>query len=181
MQEENFNMKVSEKGLKLIKHYESLHDGDLSTIELQPKQDPSGYWTEGYGHLMIFQGNPLKGDEDKELAYDLSEIKTEEDAERYLVNDLEEVEFEINKLNIQLNQNQFDSLCSFAYNVGINALKNSTLLKLIKGEKIYSDNNLIRDEFLKWKYSCGKELKGLYYRRKSEAKLFIKNELKFYN
>lgn len=173
--------KVSKTGIKLIKYYESLHDGDLSIIGLQPKLDPSEYWTEGYGHLIIFQGKPLKGNENKKLAYNLSEIKTIKNAEQFLKKDLAEIEFEINKLNLDLAQNQFDSLCSFSYNVGINAFRKSTLLKYIKKSIGYFDENLIRDEFLKWKYSSGKELKGLYYRRKSEAKLFLKNKLKFYN
>lgn len=172
--------KTSQKGIDLIKHFESLHDGDLTQIGLQPKKDPSGYWTEGYGHLMTYQGRPLKDEEDKELAYSISTIKTEDQAERQLKIDVEEVDFEINKLNLSILQNQFDALVSFAYNVGVYAFKNSTLLKMIQN-KIWSDDNLIRDEFLKWKYSDGEELKGLYLRRKSEAKLFIKNELKFYN
>lgn len=46
-------MKTSENGIILIKHYESLHDGDLSRIGLQPKMCPAGYWTEGYGHAIL--------------------------------------------------------------------------------------------------------------------------------
>jgi lysozyme len=40
-------MKISEKGLDLIKHFESLHDGDLTIVGLQPKMCPAGIWTEG--------------------------------------------------------------------------------------------------------------------------------------
>jgi lysozyme len=174
------NFKTSQNGIEIIKRYESLHDGDLSQIGLQPKKDPSGYWTEGYGHLMIYKGKPIKGDKNKELAYSISTIKTEEQAEKQLKIDIEEVEFEINKLNLDITQNQFDALISFTYNCGVYAFKSSTLLKMIQN-KVWSDQNLIRDEFLKWKYSDSKELLGLYCRRKSEAKLFIENVLKFYN
>ena len=37
----------------LIKHFESLHDGDLHKIGLQPKMDSVGIWTCGYGRAMI--------------------------------------------------------------------------------------------------------------------------------
>lgn len=174
------NLKVSVKCLKLIKHYESLHDGDLSLIGLQPKMDPVGYWTEGYGHLMIYQGRPLRGLIEKDLAYKFSEIKTEQKAESVLREDIMDVEFEINRLNLKLNQNEFDSIVSFCYNIGITNFKESTLLTMLNGKR-FSDDNLIRDEFFKWKYSNGKVFMGLYYRRKSEAELFITGDLKYYN
>lgn len=173
-------MKTSQKGIDLIKHYESLHDGNLTKTGLQPKMDPSEYWTEGYGHLMIYLGKPLRGGENEEIVYSISEIKTEKQAELVLSQDLEECEYMIHKLNLQLTQYQFDAIVSFSFNVGGGAFKNSTLLKMIKNE-LWSDNNLIRDEFLKWKYSDRIILKGLYNRRKSEAGLFINNNLIYYN
>ena len=39
-------MKTSQKGINLIKYFESLHDGDLTEIGLQPKMCPAGIWTE---------------------------------------------------------------------------------------------------------------------------------------
>jgi lysozyme len=45
-------MKTSNVGIQLIQEFESLHDGDLTMIGLQPKMDPIGIWTEGYGHAM---------------------------------------------------------------------------------------------------------------------------------
>ena len=45
-------MKTNNEGIKLIKDFESLHDGDLTLIGLQPKMDPIGIWTEGYGRAM---------------------------------------------------------------------------------------------------------------------------------
>lgn len=36
---------INEAGISLIKEFESLHDGDLSVIGLQPKQCPAGIWT----------------------------------------------------------------------------------------------------------------------------------------
>ena len=55
-------MKTSNIGIELIKEFESLHDGDLSIIGLQPKMCPAGIWTEGYGHAMRDnKGNFIKG------------------------------------------------------------------------------------------------------------------------
>jgi len=69
-----------------------------------------------------------------------------------------------------INQNQFDALVSFCYNLGAGSLKSSTLLK-----KVNADPNdpLIKDEFLKWNKCQGKVLKGLTERRKAEADLYF--------
>jgi len=69
-----------------------------------------------------------------------------------------------------ITQNQFDALVSFAYNVGLNNLKNSTLLKLVNANP---NNKNIRKEFLKWVHANGKKLKGLERRRQAEAELYF--------
>ena len=63
-----------------------------------------------------------------------------------------------------------DALIDFAYNVGIGALKSSTLLKKLNN----SDFIGASDEFKKWNKGDGKVLKGLTIRRENERKLFIK-------
>lgn len=68
-----------------------------------------------------------------------------------------------------ITQNQFDALVAFAYNVGNNALKNSTLLKKVNKNP---QDVTIRNEFLKWNKSNGKALKGLTNRRTAEADLY---------
>ena len=65
-------------------------------------------------------------------------------------------------------QNQFDALCCFAYNVGLGALRSSTLLKVINAGQY----NLARENFLKWNKAGGRELPGLTKRRTAEADLF---------
>ena len=45
-------MKIGKEGIDLIKKWESLHDGNLKLIGLQPKMCPAGYWTEGYGNVI---------------------------------------------------------------------------------------------------------------------------------
>lgn len=165
-------MKISEKGLELIKYYESLHDGDLTLIGLQPKMCPASIWTEGYGEVILYNGKPLKGEENKELAYKLSTIKTKEDAENKLKNTIVKFEKQIDSLNLQLKQNEFDALVSFIYNLGFGSLQKSTLLKRIKEKQ-----GDIEEAFLMWNKCGGKELKGLTKRRLSESKLFLDNIL----
>jgi lysozyme len=70
-----------------------------------------------------------------------------------------------------INQNQFDALTSFAYNLGTGGLKGSNLLKKVNKNP---NDSTIRAEFLKWVYANGKLLKGLLVRRKQEADLYFK-------
>lgn len=63
------------------------------------------------------------------------------------------------------NQNQFDAMVSFAYNVGIGNLTSSTLLKKHKA----GDYPGAQAEFAKWNKAGGKVLQGLVNRRAAEA------------
>ena len=65
-----------------------------------------------------------------------------------------------------LNQNQFNSLVSFAYNVGVANFMNSTLLKKVNANH---NDTTIRTEFLKWDKVGTKKLAGLTKRRIYEA------------
>lgn len=166
--------KTGGKGIELIKHFESLHDGDLTRIGLQPKMCPAGIWTEGYGHAMIHEGKFLRGKENKDLAYSLSKIHTVEDAERTLKTDLPIFENSLNAMNLSIDQNQFDALVSFCFNEGFGAFKGSTLLRRIRVKA-----SGIREAFLVWNKADtnadGKleVLPGLTLRREAEAKLYL--------
>lgn len=161
--------------IKLISHYESLHDGDLSVVGLQPKMDPIGIWTEGWGSVIYDKsGKAVKGAANKKLAYSLSKIKTLEDADKDLDNKTKSIISIINKkITIDLDENQIAALVSFIYNTG----GSSTLYSLI--------NSKSKDLYSWWTTHYitggGQKLKGLVYRRKSEATLFTTGELKFFN
>ncbi len=71
-------------------------------------------------------------------------------------------------VTVKLNQNQFDALVDFAYNLGNKALLNSTLLKRINEGNFLAANN----EFRKWVYANGIKLQGLVRRREAERILF---------
>ena len=69
-----------------------------------------------------------------------------------------------------INQNQFNALVSFAYNVGTGNFSSSTLLKKVNR----NPNDLtIKDEFLRWNKAGGKVLNGLTNRRNEEADLYF--------
>ena len=69
-----------------------------------------------------------------------------------------------------LNQNQFNALVSFAYNVGTGNFSSSTLLKKVNK----NPNDLtLKAEFLRWNKAGGKVLNGLTKRRNEEADIYF--------
>lgn len=172
-------MEISDKLIKLVAHYESIHDGNLKQLGLQPKMCPAGYWTEGYGRVIVDKdGTMLKGAQNYLKANELSVIKTPEQALMSLKEDLSEYAQRVDSLNLALEAHQRDALISFAYNVGFNALKKSTLLKLVI---LKAPAGEIDKAFRSWIKASGKVLPGLVARRTSEAYLYIFNEVKFFN
>jgi hypothetical protein len=79
------------------------------------------------------------------------------------------------RLLVPVNQNQFDALVSFAFNVGINAFASSTLLRLLNDR---SDKEIVASEFLRWVKADGKVSEGLKRRRQAEKELFLAKTLK---
>ena len=155
-------MKTSNIGVSLIKHFESLHDGDLKEIGLQPKKDSIGIWTEGYGRAMRDEhGNFLKG-----AKMPKPTIISESMALLALANDLRVYETIVErKLKRPLKQNEFDALVCFTYNTG----GSKTLFEMVN-----SNNPLLKDWWVShYITGGGKKLKGLIERRKAEAKLYF--------
>lgn len=142
-------MKTGIQGIKLIKKFEG--------CKLTAYKCPAGIWTIGYGHTR----NVHKG-----------EVITQQQADELLKQDLLVYEAGINVMRLNINQNQFDSLVSFAFNLGLGALQKSTLLKRIK---VNPNDPKIKDEFLRWSYAGGKQLKGLLLRRQAECDLYFNN------
>jgi len=160
----------------IIKHYESLHDGDLKVIGLQPKMDPVGIWTEGWGHAMVnSKGKFIIGPKYKAVAYAASRITTIEQAQKQLEIDVKPVNLLIaRKIAVKLTDYQLEALQAFYYNCGYS----ETLTTLI---------NTKSADLYKWwttHYVTGQgskiPLNGLVYRRKTEATLFTTGVLKFF-
>ena len=73
-------------------------------------------------------------------------------------------------MSVELTSNQFSALVSFAYNVGLGALKSSTLLKRVNANPCDED---IKRQFMRWNKGGGRVLKGLTKRRQSESDLYF--------
>lgn len=122
----------------------------------------AGVLTIGVGHTgkvngqKIYEGMKISQDQVRELLR--ADISVREQA--------------VNKyVNVELSQAQFDALISLVFNIGVNAFKNSTLLKKINAR--YSDDE-IAEEWKKWRLSKGKVLPVLVVRREREVRLFTK-------
>ena len=140
-------MKTSNKGIDLIKKYEGLR--------LDAYLDAVGVWTIGYGHTLNVKS---------------TDVITLDEAEYFLRQDVEFAEKEVNKHNLNINQNQFDALVSFVFNLGVGNFARSTLLRKIKSNP---NDPTIRKEFERWIYAGGKVLNGLVRRRREEAELYF--------
>ena len=146
-------MKTSQSGISLIKGFEGKR--------LNAYDDGVGVWTIGFGTIKYPNGVRVKK----------GDTCTEAQAESYLKNDLVKFENAINRLaKVPLNQNQFDALSSFTYNLGETNLSSSTLLKKLNA-KDYAGT---ADQFLRWNKAGGKVMNGLARRREAERNLFLK-------
>ena len=169
-------MTKSQQGLDLITHYESLHDGDLTMIGLQPKKDPIGIVTWGYGHTETVNGRPIKDFDVARKLFPEMETMTIPEAKALLLKDLPKEEKKVKlRINIPIIQYEFDALVSYFYNIGYSA----TMVQLVNQKASAS-------EITKWMTghyitADGIFMKGLLYRRQSEALLFTTGELKFFN
>ena len=139
-------METSLNGIDLIKHFEG--------CRLEPYLCSANVLTIGYGHT-------------KDVVENMS--ITEDTAEVLLQQDLKEFEDHVNRLvEVHLNQNQFDALVSWTFNLGGANLNASTMLKVLnKGE--YEE---VPAQIKRWNKAGGKVLQGLIRRREAEALLF---------
>jgi lysozyme len=132
------------------------HEG----VRQKPYRCPAGLWTVGVGHLI---GDGLTLPDSWNRTFSLEEVYA------ILAVDVKKFELGVARyINVELTQNQFDALVSFAFNLGLGTLQRSTLrAKLNRGDK----NGAIKS-LLKYNKAGGKVLKGLDTRRKDEANLF---------
>lgn len=141
-------MNPSDKALELIRQFEGLR--------LAAYKCPAGVPTIGYGTTRGVK---------------MGMTVTKDEAEKLLLNDVTPFADRINKLvKVKLNQNQFDALVSFVYNVGPEAFADSTMLKLI-------NQNLLDDaanQFVRWNKVKGEVFAGLTRRRMAERDLFLR-------
>jgi lysozyme len=147
-------MKLNENGYQLICEFEGLM--------LKPYLCSAKVPTIGYGNTYYPNGKRvtlLDAQITKEYAFEIFKDIADKFAKR--VNSI---------VKKPLTQNQFNSLVSFAYNVGTGAFSTSTLLKKINE----NPNDLsIRAEFMKWNRANRVVVRGLTIRRKKESDLYF--------
>jgi lysozyme len=139
-------MQISEQGLDLIRRFEGLR--------LDAYRCPAGHMTIGYGHT---------GPDVREGA----RISVEQ-AEELLRADAMRFEEGVARLAGPCTQGQYEALVSFAFNLGLGALRSSTLLKLHR----IGQHRLAAAEFARWIHAGGRKLPGLVRRRAAEAERY---------
>ena len=123
---------------------------------------------------------------------------TQNQADQRLFSDLQKIVLQLNTMSLPINENKFNALVDFVYNLGFGTLKDSSLLKCIQNSsqgdilvkdmppyqvKIYYIQNniqsvpLLQFEFCQfcviWENYKTKFYKGLYDRRMDEYQLYI--------
>lgn len=148
-------MKTSDAGLKFI----ASQEGFVGSVY----RDIAGIPTIGYGHVLKM-GDPVH--------------VTEEQALDLLKHDIASAESAVSSLvKVELNQNQYDALISFCFNLGSGALATSAMLHFINLNAFLT----AADEFPKWCHArVNGEMvvvSGLLERRKLERAMFLKVDL----
>lgn len=129
---------------------------------LHAYKDAVGIWTIGYGATYYEDGSPVKE----------GDTISQQRAEDLLKRHVDAFAAKVDAVTNPVEQNKFDALVSFAYNVGVGAYRKSTLLKKVNANP---DDEDIRDEFMKWNKAGGRVLSGLTNRRKKEADHYFSN------
>ena len=193
--------KISEQGAEFIANWEGgetvLPNGDKV---FYPYKDVSGFWTLGYGHAKTATASKSWSEERAISEFNDDIVKligeeyiitnerpylTEAAAKLLLNSDLNNGDY-VKAINgwavrngVKLNQAQFDALVSFCYNIGPTLWESDTTKFYLKsaiishrdGSKANADQ--IIDGFCRYHKSNGLAYKGLWYRRRNEAELFI--------
>lgn len=140
-------MKINAAGVSLIKSFEHCR---LKAFLPTPNDVP----TIGWGRTKGVR---------------LGDTCTQEEADAWLLDDLEEAEECVNRnVEVVLTDNEYSALVSLVYNIGCGAFKGSTLLKLVN-ESHFDAASL---QFRRWDKQKGRVLAGLTRRRLAEERLF---------
>jgi lysozyme len=154
------SIKASERCFELVKHFEG--------CKLKAYKDSAGIWTIAIGCITYPNGNKVKQ----------GDTCTTEQAKEYFLNDIKEAEKKLTRWLSDFNQKymdqyRIDALLSIVFNVGYP----ETLIKKVNTNP---NDTSIWGAFLLYVKAGGKIVKGLVRRRNSEAFLYFKNDLHFF-
>ena len=144
---------TSRSGIELIKKHEG--------VRLLPYLCPAGVPTIGYGNTFYPGGSRVTMQDPP-----LSRTRADELLREILLG----VEIEINSVPVRLNQNQFDALVSFVYNIGVGAWRKSSARRHLLARRF----DAVPASMALWNKGGGKVLPGLTRRRAEEGALFSK-------
>lgn len=155
-------MKLDENGYKLIAEFEGL---SLVPYLCSAKVPTIGYGSTFYpsGRKVTMRDNPIT----KDYAFEMLKVVAD-----MFARDVDML------VTSNVNQNQFNALVSFAFNLGSDidadnipeGLGDSSLLKKVNANP---NDTTVRNEFLKWNKAGGRVLDGLTKRRTKEANLYF--------
>lgn len=149
--------KLSPEGAKFIATFEGFRS--------RMYNDAAGHCTIGYGHLV--HHGPITGTEPEEFRRGI----TKERAVELLQEDAAKAAAAVRKsVKVGLTQPQFDALVSFAFNVGTEAFRQSTLLRKLNA----GGYSAVQSELNRWVKANGRTLQGLVRRRGAEGTLFAR-------
>ena len=145
-------MKMTKEGLALIKRFEGLR--------LDAYRDAVGVWTIGYGHTSV------AGAPEVRAGLRISEA----DAHEILARDVETfARGVLDAVTVELSEQQFSALVSFAYNVGLGGFKRSSVLTAVNAR----DFEAVPRRLNLWTKAGDRVLPGLVRRRAAEGALFM--------
>jgi GH24 family phage-related lysozyme (muramidase) len=171
---DNHELQFSAKGIAFLKLWEGLR---LKPYDDQTGKTISQYTkgaTIGVGHLIV------SATEFEIYKNGIDQIA----AEKLLFNDLNSKGYIMavtNNIRVKLKQHEFDALVVFAFNIGINAFKNSTVIKMINNPNGSYSYNTLEEAWLSWSKSQKKFNQGVNNRRRSEYYLFQNGKYTTYN
>ena len=150
-------MNISQDGIDLIKYFEGCPTDDNGNVVSY--RCAANKATIGFGSLKLIDGSPVQD----------GMTISKQDAEDLLAHELHEYEGYINDMvGVELNQNQFDALVSWVFNLGPTNLSSSTMLKVVNSRK-FSE---VPEQIKRWNKVSGVPNEGLMKRRNAEALLF---------
>ncbi|MEK6299483.1 MAG: lysozyme [Acidobacteriota bacterium] len=154
-------MQMSAHGLELLEQWEG--------FKANVYKDSAGLPTIGVGHLLtkselssgkiVINGSPVQ----------YSGGLTDQQVLDLLSQDVNPAGNAVSSnVKVALNQNQFDALVSFTFNVGVGAFTSSTLLKVLN----QGQYDQVPTQLLRWTRAGGQVVQGLVNRRQNEINLW---------